>query len=128
MVYSLTYLGSLVDRNGRSEAVLVRRIAIAICRIGLLGVVSFRQPCPSVGFAPDDEGLNKYDDEALKTTGLKMMTHHSWYLSQELATLSLFLHHVSFEDEGELVQTMKSDQGSHMLKCLSENLCLLRIS
>src|SRR6218665_4035369 len=29
MVDSFTYLGSLVDRNGRSEAVLVRRIAIA---------------------------------------------------------------------------------------------------
>ena len=29
MVDSFTYLGSLVDRNGRSEAELVRRIAIA---------------------------------------------------------------------------------------------------
>src|SRR6218665_3745389 len=36
MLDSLTYLGSLVDRNGRSEAELVRRIAIARnCMISL---------------------------------------------------------------------------------------------
>ena len=34
--------------------------------------------------------LDGYDDAALKTTGLKMMLRHSWYLSQELATVSLF--------------------------------------
>ena len=34
--------------------------------------------------------LSNYDDEAIKTAGLKMMKRHSWYLSPELATLSLF--------------------------------------
>ena len=34
--------------------------------------------------------LNEYDDAALQSTGLKMMERHSWYLSQELATLLLF--------------------------------------
>jgi len=34
--------------------------------------------------------LHYYDDEALRRTSLSMMRRHSWYLSQELATLALF--------------------------------------
>jgi len=56
-----------------------------------------------------------------------MMTHYSWYLSPELATLGLFSHHLSFEDKADLVQRNKSDRGSLLLKCLTENLCQLQI-
>jgi hypothetical protein len=35
--------------------------------------------------------LKDYDDSAIQAKDLKMMERHSWYLSQELATLSLFL-------------------------------------
>jgi len=62
--------------------------------------------------------LNDYDDAAIKATGLKMMKGHSWYLSQDLSTLSLFSQQVSCEEKTQLVSTMKVDRGSHLLKSL----------
>ena len=53
--------------------------------------------------------LNDYDDAAIKATGLKMTKRHSWYLSQELATLSLFSQQVLCEEKTQLVSTMKVD-------------------
>ena len=58
--------------------------------------------------------LKKYDDEPLMT---------AWYLSPELATLSLFSHYLSSENKAELVQRIKSDRGSHLLP---ESLCQLQ--
>jgi hypothetical protein len=60
--------------------------------------------------------LHDYDDATLQATGLKMMERHSWYLSQELATLSLFSEHLSCEEKAQLISSMKDNRGSHLLK------------
>ena len=72
--------------------------------------------------------LNDYDDDALKATGLKMMERHSWYLSQELATLSLFSQLLSCEEKVKLLSTMKEDRGSYVVKPLPLTVGELSIS
>lgn len=72
--------------------------------------------------------LSNYDDEAIKTAGLKMMKRHSWYLSPELATLSLFSPQVTIAQKKELVQSMKSERGEHLLKVLPGSITELTVS
>jgi hypothetical protein len=62
--------------------------------------------------------LRNYDDAALQAKGLKMMERHSWYVSQELATLSLFSQHLSVEEKAQLISTMRDDRGLHVIKAL----------
>src|SRR5688572_15679458 len=57
-----------------------------------------------------------------------MMLCHSWYLSQELETLSLFSHHLSSEDKAQLMLTMKGDRGLHFVQSLSRTKRELYIS
>lgn len=72
--------------------------------------------------------LNDYDDSVIQATGLKMMERHSWYLSQELATLALFSQHVSSEEKTQLVSTMKFERGLHLIKPLPLTIGELTIS
>jgi hypothetical protein len=62
--------------------------------------------------------LDDYNDVALKNVGLKMMLRHSWYLTEELATLSLFSQHLSCEEKKQLVLAIKDDRGLHLVKSL----------
>ena len=72
--------------------------------------------------------LHDYDDLGLQTAGLKMMVRHSWYLSQELATLSLFSQHLSCEEKAKLVSEIKDDRGLHLVKSLPNSISELTIS
>ena len=47
--------------------------------------------------------LNAYDDQVLRDCGLNMMKRHSWYISQELATLALFSHRLSSDEKTLLI-------------------------
>ena len=62
--------------------------------------------------------LGEYDDKALKSTGLKVIISHSWYISQ--ATLCFVFQKLSNDAKSQLVQTMKSmiDRGLHLLQCI----------
>ena len=46
--------------------------------------------------------LREYDDQDLQACGLNMLKCHSWYISQELATLALFLQRLSADDKALL--------------------------
>jgi hypothetical protein len=59
---------------------------------------------------------------------LKIMLCHSWYLSQELETLSLFSHHLSSEEKAQLMSTMKGDRGLHLVQSLPRTIRKLYIS
>ena len=72
--------------------------------------------------------LRDYDDETLHTTGLNMMRRHSWYLSQELATLALFSNLLSQDEKAQLVQTIKSERGAHLLTSLPRSVKEISIS
>ena len=72
--------------------------------------------------------LDNYDDAVLQATGLKMMEHHSWYLSQELATVCLFSTCLSCEEKEQLVSTIRADRGLHLVKSLPHTVADLRIS
>lgn len=72
--------------------------------------------------------LDAYDDAALSTTGLKMMERHSWYVSQELATLSLFSRRLSSNEKAHLVSNMFADRGLHLTKSLPRSTADLSIS
>lgn len=72
--------------------------------------------------------LDDYDDVALQSVGLKMMVRHSWYLSQELATLCLFSQHLSCHEKAQLVSAIKDDRGLHLVKSLPHTLHELFIS
>ena len=66
--------------------------------------------------------LDAYDDVALKTIGLKMMLRHSWYLSKELATVSLFSQRLSCQEKKHLVSALTEDRGLHLVKSLPRSL------
>ncbi|ESN99269.1 hypothetical protein HELRODRAFT_162787 [Helobdella robusta] len=53
--------------------------------------------------------LHDYDDAVLGSTGLKMMLHHSWYMSPESATLALFSSLLSDKEKTDLVHTIQAD-------------------
>ena len=72
--------------------------------------------------------LDDYDDIELQTAGLKMVKRHSWYLSQELATLSLFSHRLSPDEKANLLLGIKTDRGEHLLTSLPRNVSELSIS
>lgn len=72
--------------------------------------------------------LDKHDDTALKVAGLKMMKRHSWYISQELATLALFSQHLSSVEKTRLVLTAKTDRGTHLMTSIPHSVEELTIS
>jgi hypothetical protein len=72
--------------------------------------------------------LQDYNDDSLRVVGLKMMQRHSWYLSQELATLALFSELLSADEKAILVQKMKSERGSHLLTSLPNSIVDLDVS
>lgn len=72
--------------------------------------------------------LKKYDDEALRATGLKMMKRHSWYLSPELSTLSLFSQLVSIDKKAQLVSKMNDERGLHLVKTSPDNIGTLHFA
>jgi len=71
--------------------------------------------------------LNDYD-KALRRTGLSIMRRHSWYLSQELATLALFSNLLSQDEKTQLVQTIKSECRAHLLTSLPRSVKEISIS
>ena len=56
------------------------------------------------------------------------MQRHSWYLSHELATLSLFSQHVSPKEKAQLIASMKDDRGLHLVQSLPRTITELSIS
>jgi hypothetical protein len=66
--------------------------------------------------------LREYDDDALRTTGLNMMKRHSWYLSQELATLALFSDKLTCDVKAHLIENMMLDRGLHLPKSLPDSI------
>ena len=73
--------------------------------------------------------LKEYDDELLRNKGLKMILRHSWYLSEELATLALFSNLVTEEQKCNLVLNMKKEKSSqshtlHILPQKLDDLCI----
>ena len=71
--------------------------------------------------------LEAFDDTALTNTGLRMMKRHSWYLSPELATLALFSDLLTSYDKAQLLRTMTTDRGSHLLKSLPKVVAELHV-
>lgn len=91
--------------------------------------------CRSAVDAPSNDilliqRLKEYDDKQLSNIGLKMMLRHSWYLSGELATLTLFSDLVSDEQKSKIVLNMKKERSSssHLLEILPLKLDDLYIS
>jgi hypothetical protein len=72
--------------------------------------------------------LMAFDDDGLKTAGLKAMKRHSWYLSPELASLALFSDKVSSEEKTLLVTNIRQDRGSHRLTSIPSSVSELQIS
>ena len=72
--------------------------------------------------------LRDHDDDALQTTDLNMMKRHSWYLSQELATLALFSDKLTCDMKAQLVVTIASDRDPHWLKTLPSSIEELSLS
>ena len=72
--------------------------------------------------------MDAFDDDCIRATGLKAMLRHSWYLGQELATLALFSAKLSTQQKGQLLQTMATPRGPHLLAVLPRNVSELRIS
>jgi hypothetical protein len=72
--------------------------------------------------------LMAFDDDGLKTAGLKAMKRHSWYLSPELASLALFSDKVSSEEKTLLVTNIRQDRGSHRLTSIPSCVSELQIS
>jgi hypothetical protein len=72
--------------------------------------------------------LMAFDDDGLKTAGLKAMKRHSWYLSPELANLALFSDKVSSEEKTLLVTNIRQDRGSHRLTSIPSSVSELQIS
>ena len=72
--------------------------------------------------------LHDYDDECLKTVGLSMMKRHSWYLSQELATLALFSDQVSTAQKIRMVETISLERGPRKLDSLPSSVSDLTVS
>jgi hypothetical protein len=72
--------------------------------------------------------LQAYSDENLKQTGTAMMKRHSWYLTPQLATVSLLSGLINAEEKTHLVATMQDDRGDHVSKSLPYTVSDLRIS
>ena len=72
--------------------------------------------------------MDAFDDDCIRATGLKAMLRHSWYLGQELAMLALFSAKLSTQQKGQLLQTMATPRGPHLLAVLPRNVSELRIS
>jgi hypothetical protein len=72
--------------------------------------------------------LDNCGDDKLTTTGLKMMKRHSWYLSQELATVALFSSLLSADEKMKLVSNIRSERGTHLISELPRSAADLSIS
>lgn len=72
--------------------------------------------------------LKDYDDEALQACGLSMMKRHSWYITQELATLALFSQNLTSDEKAVLIGNMAVDRGQHLVKTLPHTMGDLRVS
>ena len=88
--------------------------------------------CSAVDAAVNDisliNRLHNYEDDHLCTIGLKMIKRHSWYLSNEMATLCLFSDLVSLKDKEALVKAMLSERGPHLPTTLPKSVTDLQIS
>lgn len=72
--------------------------------------------------------LNSYDDRAIRDTGLKWMARHSWYLSPEMATLAIFSSKLESTDKAQLVSSMTTERGPHLVTKLPSTVAELRPS
>ena len=72
--------------------------------------------------------LNICNDIEIRVAGIKMMMRHSWYLSPELATLSLFSDKVSDAQKLCLMQNIQCHRGTHLLGELPKKVSDLSIS
>ena len=62
--------------------------------------------------------LRSYSDDKLSAAGLKAMQRQSWYLSNELATLTLFSDRISDDEKTQLVLSISNNRGPHLLSLL----------
>lgn len=72
--------------------------------------------------------LDAYDDAQIRKVGLDMMKRHSWYISPEMATLSLFSYQIGDQEKDQLIANMGSERGNHLLKNLPTSVEELKIS
>ncbi|KAK0046045.1 hypothetical protein Bpfe_024506 [Biomphalaria pfeifferi] len=88
--------------------------------------------CSAVDAAVNDisliNRLHDYEEVHLCKIGLMMIKRHSWYLSNEMATLCLFSDLVSLENKAALVTAMISERGPHLLTTLPDSITDLQIS
>ena len=47
--------------------------------------------------------LSEYNNQALQMADIKMMTHHSWHISLEMATLAFSSPHLSSSEKSQFV-------------------------
>ncbi|KAK0063979.1 hypothetical protein Bpfe_006664 [Biomphalaria pfeifferi] len=88
--------------------------------------------CSAVDAAVNDisliNRLHDFEEVHLCKIGLMMIKRHSWYLSNEMATLCLFSDLVSLENKAALVTAMISERGPHLLTTLPDSITDLQIS
>ncbi|KAK0040915.1 hypothetical protein Bpfe_029657 [Biomphalaria pfeifferi] len=81
--------------------------------------------CSAVDAAVNDisliNRLHDYEEVHLCKIGLMMIKRHSWYLSNEMATLCLLSDLVSLENKAALVTAMISERGPHLLTPLPDS-------
>lgn len=74
------------------------------------------------------DNLKQYEVEEIRTTGIKWLTRHSWYISPEMATLAIFSTQLSCSEKQILVNDMTIECGQHLLTELSSAIADLHIS
>ena len=105
-IYSLK-LELLIDDNENSMMQTARELQ-GVQRFNRYVVSVYLQSRCTSRYAVDapvnaTQRLLQYDDDKLPATGRKMMQRHSWYLSQELASLALFSERLSSDEKKQLV-------------------------
>ena len=74
------------------------------------------------------DNLKQYEVEEIRTTGIKWLTRHSWYISPEMATLAIFSTQLSCSEKQILVNDMTIECGQHLLTELPSAIADLYIS
>ena len=72
--------------------------------------------------------LLQYDDANLRVTGMEVMQRHSWYFSQELASLSLFTELLPSDEKMLLILKLKSHRRKHLIQSLPHTIADLVVS
>ena len=126
----------LLHTGNSKEINLTGRELLGIQRFNRFVILVYLQAwftCNSAVEAPVNdikllENIRQYDDMEIRNVGIKWLTRHSWYLSPELATLSLFSEQLSCSEKQLLVDAMTVTRGPHVLKNLPSNISEISVS